>query len=156
MPYWLEVVINLVFSYVASVGFALTINVPHRALNLAGVSGVLGWMIYWFGFQAGIGRMLANLLGAFAIGIFSLFFAHLKKCPVTVFNIPALVPLVPGVPAYLVIRSLVAGDYNQAEKMFLRVGIVTAAIALGFLLSTLFTERFYKLRRHRFYKQEKS
>ena len=39
MPFWLEVVINVAFSYLASVGFALTINVPHRALNLSGISG---------------------------------------------------------------------------------------------------------------------
>lgn len=152
MPYWLEVIINIVFSYLASVGFALTINVPHRALNLAGISGILGWMVYWFGFQLGWGRMLANLLGTFVIGIFGLLFARLKKCPVTVFNIPAIVPLVPGVPAYLAVRALVSGNYSHAEEMILRVGIVTAAIALGFLLSTLFTELFYKLKKKEFYK----
>ena len=27
MPFWLEIVINVAFSYIASVGFALTINV---------------------------------------------------------------------------------------------------------------------------------
>lgn len=152
MPYWLEVIINIVFSYLASVGFALTINVPHRALNLAGISGILGWMVYWFGFQLGWGRMLANLFGTFVIGIFGLLFARLKKCPVTVFNIPAIVPLVPGVPAYLAVRALVSGNYIYAEDMILRVGIVTAAIALGFLLSTLFTELFYKLKKKEFYK----
>lgn len=43
MPFWLEVVINVAFSYLASVGFALTINVPHRALNLSGISGT-SWL----------------------------------------------------------------------------------------------------------------
>ena len=106
MPFWLEIVINVVFSYLASAGFALTINVPHRALNFSGISGVVAWMAYWFCFRAGMGRMLSNLLGAFLIGILSLFFARIKKCPVTVFNIPALVPLVPGMPACLHSRRL--------------------------------------------------
>ena len=44
MPFWLEIIINVALSYIASVGFALTINVPHRALNLSGVSGMVGWM----------------------------------------------------------------------------------------------------------------
>lgn len=99
MPFWLEVVINVAFSYLASVGFALTINVPHRALNLSGISGTVGWMAYWFCFRLGAGRMASNLIGAFLIGILGLVFARIKKCPVTVFNIPALVPLVPGMPA---------------------------------------------------------
>ena len=69
MPFWLEIIINVAFSYLASVGFALTINVPHRALNLAGISGAAGWMVYWFANRASMGRMLSNLLGAFIFNV---------------------------------------------------------------------------------------
>ncbi|WP_127345767.1 threonine/serine exporter family protein [Lactobacillus amylolyticus] len=154
MPFWLEIIINIAFSYIASVGFALTINVPHRALNLSGISGVVGWMVYWFSNRVGMGRMLSNLAGAFIIGILGLFFARVKKCPVTVFNIPALVPLVPGVPAYQAVRSLVDGQTFKAETAILRVAIVTCAIALGILLSTMITEMFYRTKR--FYKQKQN
>lgn len=147
MQLWLEVIINIAFSYIASVGFALTINVPHRALNLSGISGVIGWMVYWVAARAGMGRMLSNLMGAFIIGILGLMFARIKKCPVTVFNIPALVPLVPGVPAYQAVRALVNGQTMEAETAILRVGIVTCAIALGILLSTMFIEMFYRSKR---------
>lgn len=147
MPFWLEIVINVTFSYIASVGFALTINVPHRALNLSGISGAVGWMAYWLCFRVGMGRMLSNLLGAFLIGILGLCFARIKKCPVTVFNIPALVPLVPGMPAYQAVRALVIGNYTQGQELILRVAIVTGAIGIGFLLSTMCIEVFYKLKR---------
>ncbi|KRM38444.1 hypothetical protein FC39_GL001280 [Lactobacillus hamsteri DSM 5661 = JCM 6256] len=135
-------------------GFALTINVPHRALNLSGISGVVGWMVYWFAARANMGRMLSNLMGAFVIGILGLIFARIKKCPVTVFNIPALVPLVPGVPAYQAVRNLVNGETFEAETAILRVAIVTCAIALGILLSTMITEMFYRTKR--FYKNKKN
>ena len=36
MPFWLEIIINLVFAWLAAVGFGLIINVPHRALVLCG------------------------------------------------------------------------------------------------------------------------
>lgn len=81
MPFWLEIIINVVFSYVASVGFALIINVPHRDLNFSGISGVVGWMAYWFCLRWGLGRMASNLIGAFLIGILGLFFARIKKKP---------------------------------------------------------------------------
>lgn len=154
MPFWLEIIINITFSYIASIGFALTINVPHRALNLAGISGTVGWMMYWFCFRFGMGRMLSNLLGAFIIGILGLIFARIKKCPVTVFNIPALVPLVPGVPAYQAVRALVDGETFDAETAILKVAIVTCAIALGILLSTMFIEMFYRTKR--FYRRKKN
>ena len=52
MPFWLELLINILFAYLASVGFALTINVPHRVLNLAGVCGVVSWIIFWLAMGA--------------------------------------------------------------------------------------------------------
>lgn len=146
MPFWLEIVINIAFSYIASVGFALTINVPHRALNLSGISGAAGWMAYWFCFNLGMGRMVSNLIGAFLIGILGRFFARIKKCPVTVFNIPALVPLVPGMPAYQAVRALAFGKYTEGQELILRVAIVTAAIGLGFLLATMCIEAFYRIK----------
>lgn len=144
MPFWLEIIINLSFSYIASISFALTINIPHRALNLSGFSGAVGWIIYWLANYCQLSRMLSNLLGAFIIGILGLIFARIKKCPVTVFNIPAMVPLVPGVPAYQAVRALVNGDINMAESSILRVAVVTCAIALGILLSSMITEMFYR------------
>lgn len=146
MSFWLQVIVNVVFSWIASAGFALTINVPHRALFLSGMSGVAGWMVYWFLDQLKLGRMVSNLAGAFLIGILGMLFARIKKCPAIVFNIPGLVPLVPGVPAYQAVRAMAEGEYAQAEDMILRVGIITTAIALGFLLSTLFIGLSYKAR----------
>ncbi|BDR61051.1 threonine/serine exporter family protein [Lactobacillus xylocopicola] len=151
MPFWLEFMINVIFAYLASVGFALTINVPRRVLNLAGLSGVISWMIYWLAMQAAMGRLLSNLLGSFAIGVLGIVFARKQKCPATVFYIPAIVPLVPGVPAYQAVRELTAGNITGANDAVLRVIIVTGSIALGMLLSNMFVEIFFRIKK--FYKQ---
>jgi hypothetical protein len=42
-----DVLINLVFSYIATVGFALTVNIPHRVIHWSGICGCAGWMVYW-------------------------------------------------------------------------------------------------------------
>lgn len=101
-----------------------------------------------------MGRLLSNLLGSFAIGILGIVFARIKKCPATVFYIPAIVPLVPGVPAYQAVRELTAGNINGASDSALRVIIVTGSIALGMLLSSMFVEIFFRIKK--FYKQNKS
>ena len=85
MPFWLEIIINLVFAWLAAVGFGLIINVPHRALVLCGISGSAGWILYWLANRIGVGRLGSNLLGALCVGILGLVFARIKKCPVTVF-----------------------------------------------------------------------
>ena len=63
-----------------------------------------------------------------------------------VFNIPALVPLVPGMPAYQAVHALIVGDYPHGQELILRVAIVTGAIGIGFLLSTMCIEAFYKIK----------
>lgn len=130
------------FAWLASVGFGLIINVPHRALFLCGISGSAGWILYWLANRIGVGRLGSNLLGALCVGILGLVFARIKKCPVTVFNIPGVVPLVPGVPAYQAVRAMVEGQLSDAEDLILRVAIVTIAIAMGFMLAQLIGEIF--------------
>lgn len=149
MPYWLEIIINFSFAWIASVGFALIINVPHRALILCGLSGAAGWMAYWWDIQFHFGRLGSNLLGALVVGILGIIFARIKKCPVTVFNIPGIVPLVPGVPAYQAVRAMVEGKMAEAEDLMLRVAIVTIAIAMGFMLAQLFGEVVLRIIRNR-------
>ncbi|RMC23702.1 MULTISPECIES: threonine/serine exporter family protein [unclassified Lactobacillus] len=153
MPLWLEIIINLIFAYGASVGFALTINVPRRVLNLSGMAGVICWIIYWLAMRANMGRLIANLLGSFAVGILGIIFARRKKCPATVFYIPAIVPLVPGVPAYQAVRRLTSGNIQGANDAILRVIVVTGAIALGMLLSNMCVEIFFRIKK--FYKRNK-
>ncbi|MCT3495509.1 threonine/serine exporter family protein, partial [Lactobacillus delbrueckii] len=98
----------------------------------------------WLVTEASGGRMISNILGAFAVGLVAVVLAKWKKCPVTLFSVPGLVPLVPGAPAYMVVRRLIDGKYIAAHQMMMRVAIVTVSIALGFLLSTLFQEAWNK------------
>lgn len=80
MPYWLQFLVQLSFSYVSTVAFAIIINVPRRALNFAGWAGAIGWIVYWvLTYDLDVGRMMGNLLGAFAIGICGMIFSRIKK-----------------------------------------------------------------------------
>lgn len=137
MAYPLQILVNMSFSFFATFGFALTINIPRRALLLCGVSGMSGWMTYWWLMQLGTGRMIANLSGAFIIGILGIVFSRVRKMPIIIFNIPGIVPLVPGAPAFQAVRAIVDGDIDNALRLTMKVGIVISAIALGFMLAQL-------------------
>lgn len=138
MNFWLQAVIQFSFCYVSTVAFAICINVPRRGLNCAGLAGMLGWVVYWFLYKAGVSVMIGNLLGAFAIGIAGILFARWKKMPVIMFNIPGLVPLVPGATAYEAVRALVSNNMDQGIQLLVRVILVAGSIAVGFMLAQLF------------------
>lgn len=153
MPYALQIFFQVFFSYLATIAFAVMINAPRRVLNACGISGAVGWITYWTLFQLGTGKTLANLVGAFLAGVCGIIFSRMQKMPVIIYNIPALVPLVPGATAYQAIRVLVLDNLNEALQLLLRVIMVAGAIAVGFMLAqlmaTITAQKRYQIRRKR-------
>ncbi|WP_261806285.1 threonine/serine exporter family protein [Lapidilactobacillus luobeiensis] len=149
MPLWLIFLIQAAFSYLGTAAFAICVNNPRRALNACGLCGMIGWLAYWTVFQLGAGRMIANVTGSLVLGIMSLVFARRKKMPAILFNIPGIVPLVPGVTAYQAVYEMVLGSVDQAIVYTFRVAMVAGAIAIGFMLTSLFSEIWSRLRHRR-------
>jgi len=130
-------IIKVICVYLASVGFGIIVNLPHRALNVAGIDGVIGWLIYYMMMQANGGIGSANFLGGLGIGICSIIFARFKKMPAILFDVPGLVPLVPGGQAYNAIKSFATGHYQAAFSYLSEVIWIAGAIALGFIVAEL-------------------
>ncbi len=134
--------IILVSTYVATVAFSILINIPRQALNLAGIVGTLGFLVYWLYLNFVGGYVIANLLGAVVIGIASMQAARFKKMPMILFNIPSIVPLVPGGQAYQMVKNFAFGNSQLGIKFMFEVIMIAGAIAFGFILA----ESFNKLR----------
>lgn len=138
-----EVVIHCIFSYLSTVTFGIVTNVPRKVLNACGITGAVGWMIYWSTENLEAGGIFANFLGAIGIGLLSIYFSRRKKMPMTIFNIPSLVPLVPGGPAYQAVRNIVLGDYVNGVHSIIKVIMTAGAIAAGFMVTGI-VERLLK------------
>ncbi|MGX7243245.1 threonine/serine exporter family protein [Enterococcus quebecensis] len=139
----MEVVIHYLFSYFSTVTFGIVTNVPRKLLNACGITGAVGWMIFWFAKNLDTGEIFANFLGAIGIGMMSIYFSRRKKMPMTIFNIPSLVPLVPGGPAYQAVRNIVLGDYVSGIHSIIKVIMTAGAIAAGFMVTGI-VERLLK------------
>lgn len=139
----MEVLLHCLFSYLSTIAFGIVTNVPRKALNACGLTGAVGWMIFWFTKNYDSGEIFANFLGAVGIGIMSIIFSRKKKMPMTIFNIPSLVPLVPGGPAYQAVRNIVLGDYMSGSQDVLKVIMTAGAIAAGFMVTGIL-ERLFK------------
>lgn len=139
----MEVLIHCLFSYLSTITFGIVTNVPRKLLNACGITGAVGWMIYWSTKNLEAGAIFANFLGAIGIGLLSIYFSRKKKMPMTIFNIPSLVPLVPGGPAYQAVRSIVLGDYVLGFHSIIKVIMTAGAIAAGFMVTGI-VERLLK------------
>ncbi|MCR1901358.1 threonine/serine exporter family protein [Ligilactobacillus apodemi] len=139
------IIFQLIFSYLATVGFAVTLNIPRSALNLCGLIGALGWLVYKSLYLVHTGIVLANLVAALVIGLSSVIAARLKKKPMILFNVPSLVPLVPGGQAYRAIYYFAFKNDNLALRYLVEAGMIAGAISMGFFLAELGAQMYFKL-----------
>lgn len=135
-------ILNLIFSYAASLFFGVIFDVPKRLYNTAGIVGASGWMVYVF-FSEGleIHKIYCSFFGSLALGLLSHIMARLKKEPAIIFMIPGIIPLVPGGLAFDATKSLVLVQFSKAIDTMLEVTLIAGAIALGLL----FADQFWKL-----------
>lgn len=138
--------VHFLFSYIATMGFGILINIPHNALLGCGAVGSLGWMTYILIFQAHLGTMLANLSGALVVGLGAAIMARVKKMPMILFNVPGMVPLVPGSQSYKAIYNFAFGRNSIALHYLVQVAMIAGAIAMGFFLAEMITRMYYRIK----------
>ena len=148
---WSNLVLQFVLSYVSTVCFGVLLHIPVRAYNASGLIGGATWVIYWIMYyQNHCGLAISNLVAAILISLFSMLAAKRRKMPMIVFNVPALVPFVPGGQAYKMVRNFAIGNDHLVMVYMYQVIVIVGAITLGFGLGELMIRAYgYLTRRTR-------
>ena len=139
--------LQFVYSFFATMGFAIYFGAPINSIIPSGVSGGASWALYYFIFSILNDKILANFMGALLVGTLGEFLAIKYRKPATVFITPGIVPLVPGAGMYYTMSYLVSKDYNEAIHSGAEVFFMAAAIAIGIIVSTIFSKSLRKFSR---------
>lgn len=124
---------EFVAACVGTMAFALLFHVPRRFYILCGLIGGCGWVCYEILFlwcSAPIATFFANV----AVVFLSRLFAVKERCPVTVFLISGIFPLVPGAGIYWTAYYIVMNELDQAGARGFLTLKIAVAIVLGILL----------------------
>jgi uncharacterized membrane protein YjjB (DUF3815 family) len=127
---------EFVLAFAGSFCAGVLFNVKGRKLFLAGLSGLLGWVVYSWALGMTGGSIVSIFAGAVAVGVFSETAARLFKSPATVFSIPGIFPIVPGIAAYETIQLLFSDKLQSAGEKIVETLSGAGAIAFGILLVT--------------------
>lgn len=115
---------------VGTVAFSVLFGVPRRYYLYCGVIGGAGWLVYslllrWLSVTE------STLFASMVVILMSRQSAVLERCPVTIFLISGIFPLVPGAGVYWTSYYIVTNQLDlAAEKGFLALK-VAVAIVLG-------------------------
>lgn len=107
---------DFIYAYMCTIGFAFLFNVPKNSILRTGFGGALGWTIYSIMNYYSHSVVISAFIASFIIALMGEVFAIREKQPVTIFIIPAIVPLVPGFGLYYTVLSILEKDYDLAIK----------------------------------------
>ncbi len=120
--------------------FAVLIRVPRRDLLFAALAGFLSGFVY--GAAGALGAITQVLLAAVAAGVLSEILARVRRAPATVYLMPGLIPLVPGLLAYHAMYALLRGDYVSGAALSVETIYWAAAIGVGIALVLTISRNF--------------
>lgn len=115
---------------IGTVGFSVLYGVPRQYYPYCGLTGGAGWLVYsllipWcFAPEA-------TLFASVVVILLSRLFAVRERCPVTIFLISGIFPLVPGAGVYWTAYYIVTNDVMKAAQTGFMALKVAVAIVLG-------------------------
>ena len=122
------------FAFVATVSFGVLFQCPKRMLWPGGVIGGVGWVVFIGLKGQGVSSFSANFVAPVCVALLSELAARRFHQPVTVFNIPAVIPLVPGLGMYRGMYYILENAGSYGTEILLSAVMDACAIALGIMM----------------------
>lgn len=132
--------IQLPAAFVGTVGFSALFGAPRKYYNDCGFAGMAGWAVY-MAIAGPSSVVAAAFLGALAVAVMAHLLAVTRKCPVTVFLVCGIIPLVPGGGIFWTAYYLVTNQLRLAATTGFTALKVTIAIAGAIILAAALAAR---------------
>ncbi|MBQ5993422.1 MAG: threonine/serine exporter family protein [Bacteroidales bacterium] len=127
--------VQLLAAYVGTVAFAVLFGVPRKYYLDSGLCGMLGWLLYLI-LVNHTGLSVANVVffATVLVTFTAMVLAIVRKCPITVYLICGIFPLVPGAGIFWTTYNVVSEQLGAALHTGVTALKVTVAIAFGIIL----------------------
>lgn len=123
-------IINLLCAFGGTLAFTILFNIDRTFYLYCGLTGMAGWAVY-LAVEPHTSATVATLVGSLVVVFLSRIFSMWKKCPITVFMIAGIFPLIPGSSIYYMAYYFVIGDYIQAALKGIEAIKISFAIVAG-------------------------
>ena len=136
-------IIQLLVAFIGTASFAVLFGVPKKFYASTGVCGTLGWLGYLTLTQIiGTSGVEANFFATMIVVLSAYFFAIKLKCPVIIFLVCGIFPLVPGAGVFWTSYYIVSDQLQSALNSGFLACKGTFAIVFGIIIITEICRRF--------------
>lgn len=128
-----EVFINLLCPFLGTVAYVVLFNVPRKYYLCCGLTGIVSWIVY-----LAVLNLASSAVASFVAVLVAVFLSRMltvrMKCPITIFLLAAILPLVPGTGIYYTAYYLVTDQLSLAAAR----GVESVKIAFGIVVGIAF------------------
>jgi len=143
-------IIQVIGAFLGILCVSVIYGIERKFFKYCALCGSLGWMLYLWLHSVTDSTALRIYLSALAVALMSHIFARILKAPVTVFLIPGILPLVPGLDLYRAVYNLIMVSSEMAGFFLMKTLEAAGCIALAiFTMDTAFrmtNRRVYQIR----------
>lgn len=127
-------VIQFLVAMAATISFSIIFSAPKKELVFCGITGAVGWIVYFVLVHTVTGSVAASLISTFLLTILARFFAVRRRQPLTVYLLAGIFPLVPGAGIYYSAYYF----FTSNKEMFARFGTETFEIGIAIVFGIIF------------------
>ncbi len=131
--------------FIGTVAFSILYGVPKSCYLSCAATGCICWLVYSL-LLGRCGATLACFAATFAVTVLARGLAVCKKCPVLVFLIPGIFPMIPGAGIYWTAYYLVMDQVAEALSTGYDAVKCAAALVLGIVLAFEIPQRFFHVK----------
>ena len=133
-------------SFLGSVFSVILFNIDRKRIIWCGLAGGLGWIAYSITLNKKSNSVISSFVGALIVYLYSELMARIIHTPASMFYIPGIFPLVPGILAYSSITSFLEKDYASALNNGILTVAIGIAISFGIMISSSLIKSLSKLK----------
>ncbi len=139
--------IEIFFSFLVTVGFAILFNVRGKFIIYSGVGGAISWFFYLIFKEQGYQVSSCYLLATLITSLYCEIVARKIKTTVPTLLIAALIPLAPGGGIYYTMLHLLNNQYKLSLLKGAETLVLAGAMALGVIIGMSFSKIFFRLKK---------
>ena len=147
------ILMNVAVPFCGTVAYVILFNVPKTYYLSCGITGTVAWLVYR-GMTMYASASVAAFAGALAAVFLSRMLTVRMRCPITIFLLAGIIPLVPGAGIYYTAYYLVTNQLSLAAHTGLGAikaafGIVLGIAVVVSIPREVFQRHYWRGRRRR-------
>lgn len=135
-----NIIRDMIICTTATVFFSILFKVPRKAILLGSILGGIGYAVYEWTTPILQSPIAGYFIGTLLMAVCSEVLARIIKMPATIFTIPAIIPLVPGLGLYNTMLYLVQGKDTLAAKTGIDTILDITAMAMALVVTSILTK----------------